>query len=176
MGVVSTPTAAATSTTRGFRDRTNSRPSETKPKPMLAAGAVETTAATAPVKTVVAKPAVVIAPPTPVVKRPAAKPGREVQPSIETQLVSRIGTLGIKAGYVSLTILVATVAPGSTADRAGIKPGDLLLRIGELEPAVVQMEALKPLEGEVGREVFVRWRSSTEIREARLVYGESLAR
>ena len=72
--------------------------------------------------------------------------------------------------------LVVVVRGEIENQRAGIKPGDLLLRIGELDPAIVQMEALKPLVGEVGREVLVRWRSNMEIREARLVYGESEAR
>lgn len=176
VGAVIAPTAMTTSTTRGFRDRTNSLPSEIKPKLGLVAGGIDTTVGNAPVEIVAAKPPAAVAPPKPMVKWPAAKLERETQPKIETQLVSRLGTLGIKAGYVSLMILVRSVEPESTADRAGIKPGDLHLKIGELDPAIVQMEALKPLVGEVGHDVLVRWRSNMEIREARLVYGESAAR
>jgi len=161
---------------RGFRDLQNSpvsAPVATKksaPNTLEAASPVSVES----VRTVAAPARAVVPalPPKPVKNARAQKTASEAKPTIESQMVAKIGSLGIRAGYVSLTVIVKSVAPGSTADRAGIKPGDLLLRIGGLDPSVAQMDALKPLTGEIGKDVVLRWKTLTEIREASLAYGE----
>lgn len=64
---------------------------------------------------------------------------------------SRIGTAGVEVAYVEGAVAVAAVKPAQAGDRAGLRPGDLILAIDQwkLEPlaAYLQKSEISPTRG-----------------------------
>ena len=48
---------------------------------------------------------------------------------------SRVGTVGLEVAFIEGRVAITHVEPGSAAQSAGLKPGDVILQLGELELA-----------------------------------------
>jgi carboxyl-terminal processing protease len=66
------------------------------------------------------------------------------------------GGIGIEVARNGNQLQVISPLPGTPADRAGLQPGDVIIRIGEADAAELSMDqALAKLKGEMGTEVTI---------------------
>jgi carboxyl-terminal processing protease len=80
--------------------------------------------------------------------------------SVEGADESDSGTVGVDVRFKNKDLLVTRVEPGLSADRAGVKPGWILRRIGVVDTANLMMKTPKSLDAR--RRSFLAWRAAAK--------------
>ncbi|MGZ8919674.1 MAG: S41 family peptidase [Limisphaerales bacterium] len=89
-------------------------------------------------------------------EEPAVKPDVSLEAADEAES----GTLGMQLRYADKNLLVTRVEPGLPAERAGVKPGWILKRIGAVQTARLKQKTPKKLDER--RRDFLAWRAASK--------------